>query len=667
MTGLIDTRMRVLATVSVVAVLVAVQAAARLLDLGALDDAVAGWSYALLMGGAAAAAVARVVVEPRQRLAWALIAMGLACWALGDLVYWLDGDRLDATSGVLYFLRYIAFLGGLRILRGKPPMSPALAIVLLALATLWSWVVFGDVVAGAGSGDVAVAFTVAYSLLDLVLLAGVLLTLAARGWRFDWPLAALAGGFVLLAVADSLYAHQIAAGTYRDGTALAALWPAAALCVAAGVVFGSRHPWGRDPGDRDLSGLVLVAIVAAIGVQLFDHFSPVHTITFLLSAATLVASVVQRVTLNRDRRQAHAATVAAEALHVASAEAALDCIISMDGEGRVCEWNEAARRTFGYSLEDARGCELADLIIPPEHRDRHREGLRRVVAGGHGRILGKPIDVMAMRADGGEFPVELTVTQVRTDPPLFTGFVRDATELRRREEENARLAAIVRSTEDAILSKDRNGVLTAWNPGAEQLYGYSAAEAIGKPLTSLIVPPEGFEEVAAFTKAAMSGESAAIETQRRRKDGALIHVSLRAFPIHNLAGEIVGVSTIAHDITERLRREEQERKDEEGRLWRGRVQTALSEGHLMFWGQPVLDARTGHVHHHELLLRMDLDGDVITPNRFLPHAEDSDLITDIDRWAITEGIDFACTQRVAINLSAKSLQRPELIDDIKRA
>ena len=87
----------------------------------------------------------------------------------------------------------------------------------------------------------------------------------------------------------------------------------------------------------------------------------------------------------------------------------------------------------------------------------------------------------------------------------------------------------------------------------------------------------------------------------------------------------------------------------------------------MFWGQPVVDAATGAIDHHELLLRMDLDGDVITPNHFLPHAEDSELITEIDRFAIETGFEIAATTAVAINLSAKSLQDPRLIDDIKEA
>ena len=127
------------------------------------------------------------------------------------------------------------------------------------------------------------------------------------------------------------------------------------------------------------------------------------------------------------------------------------------------------------------------------------------------------------------------------------------------------------------------------------------------------------------------------------------------------------MSTSAHDITERRRREAKARADHEGLLWRGRIEAALANGGLVFWAQPVVDAASGEVHHHELLLRMELDGDVITPNHFLPHAEQGNLITRIDRWAVAAGIEFARTRAVAINLSARSLGDPTLLADIKRA
>jgi PAS domain S-box-containing protein len=293
--------------------------------------------------------------------------------------------------------------------------------------------------------------------------------------------------------------------------------------------------------------------------------------------------------------------------------------------------------------------------------------MARLMATGEARILNRRIELMALNAHGERFPVELTVTQVRQEPPMFTGFLRDISEHRRREEENSRLAAIVRSSEDAILSKNLSGVITAWNRGAELLYGYSAAEAVGHRLRDLIVPDERVGELKRVMETVLAGEPAAFETERVHKSGQTIHISLRAFPIRNLAGEVVGASTMAHDISERKRREERDRRDEEGRMWRARIETALEKGHFMFWGQPVIDARTGAVHHHELLLRMDLDGDVITPNHFLPHAENSELITEIDRWAIREGLTFARTMRVAINLSARSLEHAELISEIKAA
>jgi EAL domain-containing protein (putative c-di-GMP-specific phosphodiesterase class I) len=87
----------------------------------------------------------------------------------------------------------------------------------------------------------------------------------------------------------------------------------------------------------------------------------------------------------------------------------------------------------------------------------------------------------------------------------------------------------------------------------------------------------------------------------------------------------------------------------------------------MFWAQPIVDADTGATHHHELLLRMDLDGSVITPNHFLPHAENCGLITEIDRWAVKTGFEIAATMPVAINLSAKSIQDSRFVTDIKTA
>jgi PAS domain S-box-containing protein len=130
-----------------------------------------------------------------------------------------------------------------------------------------------------------------------------------------------------------------------------------------------------------------------------------------------------------------------EARKSAILETALDCIISMDNEGKVFDFNSAAERTFGYSRGDVIGRELADLIIPPSLRERHQQGMAHYLATGEGPVLGKRLELPALRADGSEFPVELAITRISTDgPPLFTAYLRDISERTRAEQyRNARL------------------------------------------------------------------------------------------------------------------------------------------------------------------------------------------------------------------------------------
>ena len=121
--------------------------------------------------------------------------------------------------------------------------------------------------------------------------------------------------------------------------------------------------------------------------------------------------------------------------------AAFDSIVTMDAEGRVVEVNQATERMFGYAASEMVGRELAELIIPPELREPHRRGVERYVTTGHGRMVGHPVELPAMRADGSEFPVEIAITRPRLPgPPQFTGYMRDVTG-RRRDEEALRALA----------------------------------------------------------------------------------------------------------------------------------------------------------------------------------------------------------------------------------
>lgn len=234
-------------------------------------------------------------------------------------------------------------------------------------------------------------------------------------------------------------------------------------------------------------------------------------------------------------------------------ESALDSIVVMGEDGRVREFNPAAERMFGYKRIDVVGKELGELIIPPEFREQHRKGLAHYLQTGEGPLLGKRIEVPAVRADGSRLPVELAITPFRVDDKaVFTAYLRDISQRRAGEEASQRLAAIIQSSEDAIISKDLNGTITSWNEAAVGLFGYTAEEAIGQPITMLIPPNLQTEEPVILGKIRRGERIEHFTTIRQRKDGSRINLSLTVSPIRNEEGTIIGVSKIARDITERV-------------------------------------------------------------------------------------------------------------------
>jgi len=237
-------------------------------------------------------------------------------------------------------------------------------------------------------------------------------------------------------------------------------------------------------------------------------------------------------------------------------ETALDGLVTMDHEGRIVEFNPAAERIFGLDRGDAIGRSLADTIIPPAWRGAHAGGLARYLETGEAVVFGKRIELTGQRADGTAVPVELSINRMPGEgPPLFAGFIRDISERKRQEALRNQYAAIVESSDDAIVAKTPQGIITSWNRGAERVFGYSAAEAIGRPIVMLF--PEGrLDEETDILKTIARGESVDhFETVRVRKDGTSIDVSATISPIRNESGEITGASKIARDISERKRAE----------------------------------------------------------------------------------------------------------------
>jgi PAS domain S-box-containing protein len=196
-----------------------------------------------------------------------------------------------------------------------------------------------------------------------------------------------------------------------------------------------------------------------------------------------MASLGRQIGQTVERARAEQALRDSMARKSAILDAAFDCVITMDAEGRVVEVNRATERTFGYRAAAMVGRDLADLIIPPELREPHRRGLRRYLETGQGRALDHPLDLTGLRADGSVFPVEIAITRPELDgPPLFTGYLRNVTDRRRADTKLRALAseqAALRRVATLVASEgDPQRVFSAVTEEVGRLLGAQSANMI---------------------------------------------------------------------------------------------------------------------------------------------------------------------------------------------
>ncbi len=251
--------------------------------------------------------------------------------------------------------------------------------------------------------------------------------------------------------------------------------------------------------------------------------------------------------------------VDSESRYVALLGALTDAVISADERGRITDFNPAAEGMFGYLAEEVIG-EPLTILMPQRFRDAHAHGFKRFLQTGESHMIGSTVELAGLRHGGVEFPLEISLCTWEADGETsFTAVARDVS-ARKIEETRARLAAIVEFSEDAIIGKDLDGIITSWNRGAEQLYGYRAEEVVGKPI-SILLPEEKGDELTRIMERIRAGEHIErYETMRVRKNGQRIYVSLTISPITDALGRIIGASAIARDVTARRRTEEQLRR-----------------------------------------------------------------------------------------------------------
>jgi len=233
-------------------------------------------------------------------------------------------------------------------------------------------------------------------------------------------------------------------------------------------------------------------------------------------------------------------------------DAAVDAVIIIGADKRIRAFSRAAQQLFGYSQEEVLGQNVS-MLMPEPYSARHDGFINRYLATREPHIIGIGREIRARRKDGSVFPGYLSVGEGQAEADsFFVGILHDLT----REKETFRrvqqLASIVDSTGDAVTGNTLDGIVTYWNKGAEELYGYAASEAVGRYVGDLIVPAEKLEELHRNTGRISHGEGLSrIETLRQNKAGQRLIVSLSLSPIRDAEGNVIGAASIARDITAR--------------------------------------------------------------------------------------------------------------------
>jgi PAS domain S-box-containing protein len=275
-----------------------------------------------------------------------------------------------------------------------------------------------------------------------------------------------------------------------------------------------------------------------------------------------------------------AETMAAVLLSEDFVEALPDAIVAVAQDGTIVQVNSQTQQLFGYERDELIG-QKVEMLVPESYRHQHHHHRQTFAEAPKTRRMGADLDLYGRRRNGSEFPVEISLSPVSTETGAFVlSAIRDisdrkriAEELRRANEElhrrtaeqlgeyRSRLVSIIDSSEDAIISKGLDGSITSWNRGAERIYGYAPEEVVGKHI-SLLIPSDRPDEIPEILRKIVRGESIEhYESVRVAKDGRHLDVSISVSPLRE-AGEIVGASVIARDITAQKRAEGQLRQSQ---------------------------------------------------------------------------------------------------------
>lgn len=336
-------------------------------------------------------------------------------------------------------------------------------------------------------------------------------------------------------------------------------------------------------------GIIAVLAVAVSAWILYRSTTPWPATIIQIAVVVAVGGIIISSRDAERRRVAEQRLRESEERYRVVAETASDGIITINEESRILFANAAAARIFNYRVEDLVGMSM-EKLLPERLRAAHTSGVARYIETGERQLSWAAIELTGLRRDGREMPIELSLGAFKGDDGqhVFTGIVRDITERKRNEEVRQHLAAIIESTEDAVYGITSDGKIFSWNTGATILYGYEGKEILNQPL-EILIPPERLNELETVFNIPLTGQSIKnYDTVRLHRSGERLDVSLTISPLKNERGEITGVSTIARDISYRLKRDEETRKLIQEQAARVEAEASLARSALLAEASRVL-------------------------------------------------------------------------------